>query len=562
MTRPRLSLSVLRAAPSLAKRHEAEATSRMKLSCELDDVENVLEQPAQSRARRPIQLQAPRAALPLEPNSTAEAVTVFRDRALVTRSRTLKVDAGETSVTFEGLPLAMLDGSIVATADGGTLVGVEVESGTGEVDEARQVALKEELRGHVEALGEVRDRMEALLARRATLRNAVLSRGQDGAPPVREIQALLDFVSAAERDIAKDLRAEEEAAKDLNEVVLPLLTKLRNPMATGKTVRVDVGTQASGSVTVKLRYAVTGAGWSPAYDLRFEPSEDKLGLSYLGVVRQSTGEDWTNVKMSLSTATPEVGGTLPRLPAWRLGEGFGSGSLVAGQGLVGTSGGAPTQTSDLLTEEMSADVEGTGALVFQLSGLKSVVGDGSAQRLPLGLQTYSVDTHLTAAPRVVARVFREGEVRIGGSVPLLAGPASTYVGGDFVGTGPLASTLPGETLKLALGTDDRVRVSRRITERRRDLSGRKHKYTFRFALDVANPSDKARTITVRELVPISEDADVDVRLLDGTAPDQTLADGELRWTLEVAPGAVHTVEVGFTVIAPADRSFPALDAML
>lgn len=562
MTRLLLALALLTAAPAVATDYATEAESRMKLSFDMDEVEVMLDAPAPAKARRAVSMQAPRAVLPLEPNSTAEAVTVFRDRALVTRSRSVQVKAGETAIAFEGLPPAMLDGSIVATAEGGTLVGVEVESGTGEVDEDRQKALKEELREHAEALGEVRDRIEALLARRATLRNAALSRSQEGAPPVREIQALLDFVSSAEQEIAKDLRAQQERAKELDEVVSPLLTKLRNPMAAGKTVRVDVGMAKAGSVRVTLRYAVTGAGWTPAYDLRFDPGKDELGLSYLGVVQQSTGEDWTDVSVALSTATPEVGGTLPALSPWRLGDRRVAGALLQRQGLVVAGGGTPAVASDLLAEDMTADIEGTGALVFELPGRKTVVGDGSAQRLPLGVQQYKVATQLTAAPRAVARVFREGEVRLGGAVPLLPGPASTYVGGDFVGTGPIAGTLPGERLKLALGTDDRIRVSRRIVERRRDVSGRKHKYTFRFALDVANPTDRARTVTLRELVPISEDADVDVRMLEGTAPTETIGDGQLCWTLRVPPGDVRTVEVGFTVVAPSDRAFPELDAML
>ena len=34
---------------------------------------------------------------------------------------------------------------------------------------------------------------------------------------------------------------------------------------------------------------------------------------YYGLIKQSTGEDWTNAKLSLSTANPSIGGSVPEL---------------------------------------------------------------------------------------------------------------------------------------------------------------------------------------------------------------------------------------------------------
>ena len=38
-----------------------------------------------------------------------------------------------------------------------------------------------------------------------------------------------------------------------------------------------------------------------------------LQVYYYGLIRQSTGEDWTNAKLSLSTANPSIGGSVPEL---------------------------------------------------------------------------------------------------------------------------------------------------------------------------------------------------------------------------------------------------------
>src|SRR5690606_39112845 len=39
-------------------------------------------------------------------------------------------------------------------------------------------------------------------------------------------------------------------------------------------------------------------------------------LGYFGVIRQNTGEDWNNVKLTLSTARPALGGGAPKLNPW------------------------------------------------------------------------------------------------------------------------------------------------------------------------------------------------------------------------------------------------------
>ena len=36
-------------------------------------------------------------------------------------------------------------------------------------------------------------------------------------------------------------------------------------------------------------------------------------MLYYGLIKQSTGEDWTNAKLSLSTANPSIGGSVPEL---------------------------------------------------------------------------------------------------------------------------------------------------------------------------------------------------------------------------------------------------------
>ena len=134
MRAPALFLTFSLSAPALAQDYSAEAKRRMNLSFDLDEVNDQLQAPWPAPA---LPGHGQVSALPLEPNSEIDTITVFQDRALVTRILKAEVESGEASLTFEGLPLGIQTETFYATLlDGdGRIIGVEVESGQGEVEE-------------------------------------------------------------------------------------------------------------------------------------------------------------------------------------------------------------------------------------------------------------------------------------------------------------------------------------------------------------------------------------------------------------------------------------------
>ena len=62
-----------------------------------------------------------------------------------------------------------------------------------------------------------------------------------------------------------------------------------------------------------LSYLVNNVSWSPKYNIRAFPTEKIMTVAYYGLINQTTGEDWTNVKLTLSTAEPFVGPSVPEL---------------------------------------------------------------------------------------------------------------------------------------------------------------------------------------------------------------------------------------------------------
>ncbi|MDP2307531.1 MAG: mucoidy inhibitor MuiA family protein [Pseudomonadota bacterium] len=549
-----LALSRLAHADDMDFEHAAKA--RMKLSFDNDEVQAELAAPAAAAPRSPM-LQGrpalPRAALPLEPNSTLDHVVVLRDRAIVTRTRELKLAAGSQRVRFDGLPLGLAADALHARVRDGSarVVGVELVSGTGDVEETERIEkVRAEAKTLSDQLGAVQDHIESLLMQRAYLRGAVLpGTGPDGGsvsrplPTLDIVKGTLGWVGDAERDLAAKLRADEERAKELGEDLEPLLVKLRDPLATGMTVRVDLDVASASTVDLALGYTVAGAGWTPSYNARLDPETNTVTLETNALVAQTTGESWTNATLQLSTADPVVGGAAPVLEAWVLDEG----GVDASQ--FGDAGGVRT---------------GAGAMMLDVQGRRTIAGDGSESRLPLTSGTFPTVVSLTTVPQKVPAVFRSAHVTWTGESPLLPGPVASFVGADYVGSAALLAVAPGEAMDLGFGVDERLKVDRQLVDRQvENLLGARTRYTVRYKTTVQNFGKAPRTVVLTDQLPVSQIEKVSVVLLDSTpsVPDPAAPPGVLRWPLTIPPGGIATVELSFTVTAPRELAY-RIDQMM
>jgi uncharacterized protein (TIGR02231 family) len=553
------------------------AKSEMHLDFDMDDVAAEMAQPAQVTRMSDPRL-PPQPALPLEPNSALDTVVVYRDRALVTRVLAVDLPAGASAVTFTGLPLGLsADGLIAQTREGGArITGVTLVGGTSpEAVIARKEALKDQIRPLLDELGRIRDRLESLLAQRDYLHANLLmpASGDRPSPSVDQVRGMLTFLGEAERDIGTRIRAEQDLAEKVEEKLHPLLVQLSDPLATGQSVRVDVDAAKGGRSTVALRYQVAGATWSPSYNARLDEATGRVTLEYFGIIAQHTGEAWTEATLSLSTADPDVAGDLPVIEAWYLGRDDMSvgAALQSGRGMSDALNNRSQSFTTPSGEEVMGDTtarKGGGTVVFDIAGRRTVPGDGSEQRIPIGQQSFGSTLELSAVPRQVPAVFRRGSLRYEGQAPLLPGPISTFVGGDFVGSGALGTILPGEELKLSFGTDDRFRVQRQLVSRTIDHLGAGKKmvrYTFDYRITVTSFADTAQQVLIADQVPVAELDRVTVEVTETSGALPPLPDdppGILRWRPTLAPNDKTVIKLTFSVTFPREEEARyGLDAM-
>jgi uncharacterized protein (TIGR02231 family) len=256
-------------------------------------------------------------------------VVVFPDRARVTRRGTIALEAGLQRIEFADLPLAVQTDSLRAAGRGSAsavLLGVEAqrvfysETPTEAIRELeRQIdELQQQDRALLDqqAAAEVRLGFAKNLADKATEQ---LARGLAfGRADITQSSTLIDFVQQQIDRAQATLREVQQQRRDLAQQIEKLTNELNQRRAERPRERltavIEIEVKQAGDLTLDLTYVIGNAGWAALYDVRLsEGNTPRLQLTYLGQVTQRTGEDWTDVSLTLSTARPSLTTVQPEL---------------------------------------------------------------------------------------------------------------------------------------------------------------------------------------------------------------------------------------------------------
>ncbi|MEL5954353.1 mucoidy inhibitor MuiA family protein [Streptomyces sp. CLV115] len=501
------------------------------------------------------------------------AVTCLEDRAHVERSAVLDLEAGVQRLRLGPVSALAVDRTLhaeLAADHHATVLDVRiVRSWTPraplptEDDSALRHRIHG-LEGERLSLGRRRDRLKARLDLLGRLAADVLREIGEGAGHgeterhrwARE----LDRVDEERDTCSEQLRASDarltEIAVELGEAERAVQLAEEEPAELVGHVELTVETAAAGPVGLRLSHLTPCALWRPAY--RAVLDGDSLTLETDAMVWQRTGEDWSDVRLTLSTARSALATDPPRLGEDRL--------------TLKDRSAAERRTVDVeLREEDVADLgpapvlglpgvdDGGETRVLRSPAPVSVPGDGRAHRVPLSAFTTAARSEYACSPELSPLVTQAVRFDNRSGHALLAGPVDLVRGSGFSGRGTLDFTAPGAPAELAFGSCDDYRVVRQ-SEESRDSTGITQRTvvnrTVRLHLSrfSAPGEHDERVVVLRERIPVSEVSAVEIRLHEKScspAPDTVDAEGIARWDIPLPPGGHRTVTLAYTLSASA-----------
>ncbi len=467
--------------------------------------------------------------------SSIDRVTVFTNAASIHRTARAHVPRGEHQLVFAGLPASLSDESVRVGGFGAGAIAeaVTIRPGTmGELNEAERAAAASEL--------------TALQRRRATLAAAM------GAHPTPAAQEELTSVDAS-------LAALTQRVAQLNAAA----------NVPAKFVTVDITTERDGDLDLSVEYLVPGAAsWQPSYAARLTPDGAHLTLDVLAAVQQHTNEDWTNVRMSVSTVMPTTSLTLPSLAERTI-------ELEPEEELEAPSPRARYAARTAPAAAMGADVldsstrepvqERTGLVQANLLSARleiptavTVRAGAPARRVLAARATLDTTLEHLTAPRESNAVFLAARARNAQQFPLLPGAVALFIGGDYVGTTNLAGVPVEEEFSLPFGVDSGVTIDRTLAERHVARVNGRDEVSIRYDYRLSNHRDRAVDVVVLDHLPVSRSQGLTVQTTPNTRAFSSRREGDapgvIRWNVRLTPSESERWNLGVIVRSPPRRT--------
>jgi uncharacterized protein (TIGR02231 family) len=390
-----------------------------------------------------------------------------------------------------------------------------------------------------------------------------LSRGRlTTAEQAQQMQFLLD----QDREVKTAIRELTVTIRDLSRQIEKLKRELKELQSTRPPVRyaalIEVETNEACEFRPNLSYVVTNAGWQPLYDARLiEDAERTLELSYLAQVTNSSGLDWNDVQLSVSTARPALNQRKPELRPWYIGEREPIVRRAKAMGKPAAAGESEMMfesvmpmMADVAAEEVFATAETSGATVtFRIPGTTTIPSDRTAHKSTIGRFNFKPAIDYLAVPRHTDSVFRRIKAVNASGSPLLAGSINLFVGDEFIGSNQIEYTANSAELELLLGVEERIVIERELVRRDVDkkLLRDQRQIRYGYKIEIENLLPFAADVTIEDQIPVSKHEEVKVKLEDVTPQSAEMSDMNImKWQLRLESAEKRTITYEFSVQHP------------
>ncbi|NEU99566.1 mucoidy inhibitor MuiA family protein [Bradyrhizobium uaiense] len=519
----------------------------------------------------------------LDAASQVDAVTVYPDGASVTRVITLDLPAGDNTLIAKDFPMGLDPSSLRVEGEAGGRLTI------GAID-ARPPhpvtpANLPEIEKRIEALRDQREDLQGIItaaeARRKFAEHfaeaSPVGIGEKGeARPVSEWRAAFSAVGDEVATADNAIRDATRKQRDIDREIARLEADRAAKPPSKLEVRIELASAAATKATLRVTYAVRSARWMPIYDARLDTgAKDRkpaIELVRRAEITQSTGEDWSNVALVVSTVRVARGGNAPDLnslivrypqPPRPLAAGRAFDSVQQPSALM-PAPAAPSMEQHLFKkaeeQEAAAEVSAFQA-TFKIPGRVNVSANEGAKSLRISTATITPDLAVRAVPVIDPTAFLEASFVQADDAPLLPGQVSIYRDGIFVGRSRMATAAKDETVRLGFGADDKVKIERTVVKRNEGSAGlivTTSKTDERaFKTTVRNGHDFPIKVAIQDQLPVSENDDIVVEMLPSSTPATTtnLRDkrGVLEWAFEAKAGEVRDINFAWRMRWPKDK---------
>jgi uncharacterized protein (TIGR02231 family) len=510
-------------------------------------------------------------------SSSLKTVVVYKSGAEMTHTSTAFLKQGNNELIIDDISNQIDINSVqIKTGSAVTIMGIEfADNYLRNPEKSPRIKFLEDslnrLQGMIDGtnllINNSTDLMEVLKANRDI-------KGSQTGLSVAELIKLMDYYKTKslelQTNIAKLNNKKTNLQDDADKLQAQITEEEQKNIATSGRLIVQLSTTVAGKFDFTVSYITPNAFWVPFYDIRVDNIKDPMKIIYKAKITQTTGIDWKQVHLSLSTSLPSQWNNAPELNTWFLSYvnpvAYMNKTLyvspVVANVVQGRTSGVEISTEDN-EDKPSADglnnyltvSDNTLDVTFDVDIPYDVPTNGKAQTAVLQtLNVPAIYKHF-AVPKLDKDPYLLAQVVDWEKLNLLPGEANIIVENTYIGKSVIDPNSTSDTLNLTLGRDKRVVVTR---EKLADYSSVKflgsnklQKYTYE--ITIRNNKKDSIDLLLKDQYPISTDKDIEVELVDDSKAAIDAETGLLTWKLAMAPGETKKIRFAYTIKYPKNK---------
>ena len=521
--------------------------------------------------------------------SFVKNVTVFTQGAQVFRSSTVSLSPGVSDLVFTGIS-PFINASSVQAGGKGNFIVLEVKHKIKYPEPAKtsDAVLPKEVTKEIKILEDslmeinfnkedVNERKASLIMEKEMITKNKLSHGEGKSDSLPILKDAMEFFRLKLNDINLQLakiKREEQRLSDKSMKItarLEVLRKFKNseePKNVYEPVHqiiVTVSADEAVTATVEVSYMVSQAGWVPSYDLRSTTATAPVQCTYKANVFQTTGEEWNNVTLKLSTANPNRSNVKPALPPWFINYYLGQREVRIQTDAARAKNESNTNLTDIEMAAIKKDldefspaqsaanytqlIETMANVTFDINLPYSIPSDGANHIVPVKTSELPAVYYHYLVPKVESEAFLIAKVTGWENLNLLPGRANVFYEGTYVGETVLNPAVINDTLELAFGRDNGITVTRTKlpVKESNKLLGNEITKTIVYELRMKNNKSKNINLIVEDQIPVSQNKDIKVEIKDNGKSEYNIQTGLLQWSVAMNSKEYKTLKFSYAL---------------
>jgi uncharacterized protein (TIGR02231 family) len=526
-------------------------------------------------------------------------VTIFNDRAEVTRKVVTKLEKGKCTLKFTALPDSIDESSIRVEGKGAIVLKDVAIKKIFLTDiyqkKSKELHLKKD--DILDKLKIVKDNIKRVKKEQVLIDNIVkkvttTSNDENsnllGKFNIENWTKVINFYRKKLEDLDSEHRELSHEKDELDKKYSKISDEIRNNgyLDDKYNYDVDISVEVKENTKIKLflSYMTTKAKWTPIYDIRVNSNNKVINLSYNAFITQSSGEDWNQVSLKLSTAKPSIGGSHPILEPWYISEyspplkhdylivnSLRNNAPIINDTPITNNSPVTDEYSEVtmrednkqkdnIEQERSKVDKKISSAIFTLNQKATIPSDNTPHKVNIMIKPFKAYFRYSTVPILSAFAYLKVNITNDSDYPLIAGKTNIYLDSNFIANSKIKTVSSGESFWVFLGVDEDIEVKYKKIAKIKNTIGiinKNNTITYEYKTEIINNKKNNIELIYWDRMPISNDKKIKVKLIEPTynKKSKTLIINDkkmIEWVKKIKSKEKIIIPFKFKVIYPHD----------